>query len=70
MGNAADGTAAIMRAGLTGLIGLGGIRSPVIVTDRSCMQRVGGSDAGRPARGDRGEDLHRQGNQDDWKKFP
>src|SRR5882757_9565171 len=33
MGNAADGTAAVMRGGLTGLVGLAGTRSTLIVTD-------------------------------------
>jgi hypothetical protein len=63
-----------MRAGLTGLIGLvAGLtlgRSPGIVTDSGRMQWIRGGDAGRPARSDRCEDLHRQGDQDDRKKFP
>src|SRR6266480_7762939 len=73
MSGAANGTTAIMRARLTGLIGrivgliLG--RSPV-VTDRSRMQGIGGGDAGGPTCSDRRQDLHRQGNQDDRKKFP
>src|SRR5437879_12553576 len=73
MSGAADGTTAIMRARLTGLIGLivGLIlgRSRV-VTDRGRMQGIGGGDAGGPTCSDRRQDLHRQGNQDDRKKFP
>ena len=38
-------------------------------TDRPGMQRIGRSDAGRKTRADRRQDLHRQRNQDDWKKI-
>src|SRR5713101_658179 len=74
MSGAAEGTAAIVGARLTGLISLivGLIRrgrSPV-VTDRSRMEEIGGGDAGGPARPDRSQDLHRQGDQDDRKKIP
>jgi len=73
MSGAADGTTAIMRARLTGLIGLivGLIlgRSRV-VTDRSRMQGIGGGDAGGPTCSDRRQDLHGQGNQDDRQEIP
>jgi hypothetical protein len=70
MGYAADGTAALMRAGLTGLIRLAGTRSPLIVTDSGRTKGVGGGEAGCPACRDRREDLHHHGHQDDRKEFP
>ena len=52
----------------TGLIGLaGGISAAG--TDRSRMQGIRGGDAGRKTCADRREDLHRQRQQDDWKKI-
>jgi hypothetical protein len=70
MDNGADGTAAIMRAGLAGLISLAGGRSPIVVTDRSRMEGIGGSSACGPACADRCQNLHHQGDQDDRKKLP
>src|SRR5258706_6940802 len=49
MGNAAEGTAAVMRACLTGLFVLAGVRNPAVVADRGRLQWIGGGDAGRPA---------------------
>jgi len=60
----ADRTASIMGA-MPGLVGLsGGVR--IAVTDHGRGERVGGGDAGRPARADRCKNLHHQGDQDDW----
>jgi hypothetical protein len=70
MGYAADRTAAIMRGGLTGLIGLAGTRSTLIVTDSGRMQGIGGSNAGCQACCNRCENLHHHGHQDDRKEFP
>jgi hypothetical protein len=67
MGHAANGTAAVMRVWLTALIGLPG-RGPAAVADNGGSKGIGGRDSGRPAGRDRRENLHRQGNQDDWKK--
>ena len=53
--------------GLTGLVQRGGRTAGA---DRRRMERVGGSDAGRPAGTDRCKDLHREGHQDDGKKIP
>ncbi|SRR5216684_4674895 len=61
-----------MGAMLAGWIGLASVslrRTRVAVTNNGRLQRIGGGDAGRPACADRCENLHRQGNQDDWKKF-
>jgi hypothetical protein len=69
VGNAANGTAAIMRDRLTCLVGLAG-RSHAVMTDEAGRQRIGGSHAGSPTRRDWRKDLHRQGKQDDWKEFP
>ena len=70
VGQAAGGAAAVMGAGLARWIsGVRG-RRPVVVADGGLEQRVGRTDAGRPARHDRRENLHRQGDQDDRKEFP
>jgi hypothetical protein len=61
-----------MRSGLAGLISLIGLAGSrrIVVTNDGGMQGIGGGDAGRPAGGDRRNNLHRQGKQHDWKKFP
>ena len=69
----ASRAASIMRALLAGWVGRVRLplrRSRIAMTNDSRMQRIGGRDAGRPACADRCENLHRQGNQDDRKKFP
>ena len=69
MDHAANRTAAVMGARLTVLIGLPG-RGGIAVTDDGRGKGIGGGDAGGPACRDRCENLHRQRNQDDWKKLP
>jgi hypothetical protein len=54
-------------AGITAAVGL--ILGRVTVTDYRGMQRIRRSDAGRPGRTDRRENLHHHGDQDDRKKF-
>jgi hypothetical protein len=51
-----------------GLIGLPG-RGSAAGTDRRRMLGIGGGDAGRKTCADRRQDLHRQRQQDDWKKI-
>ena len=71
VGQAAGRTAAVMRAGLAGWIGRSSRSTPPSSWQMAGpQQRVGRSDAGRPARHDRRENLHRQGDQNDRKKFP
>jgi hypothetical protein len=70
MGDTADGTAAVVRPRLTGLIAGLILGRSSVVTDRSRMEGIGRGDAGGPARSDRCQDLHRQGNQDYRKKIP
>jgi hypothetical protein len=70
--HAANRAAAVLRAMLAGWVGPASVslrRSRVVVTNNGRPQRIGGGDAGCPARADRCENLHRQGNQDDRKKF-
>jgi hypothetical protein len=54
-----------MPAALVGLAGGTGAAG----TDRRRMQGIRGGDAGRKTCADRREDLHRQRQQDDWKKI-
>ena len=63
MEHAADRTAAIVRA-MPGLVALAGGGIGIAVTDHGRGDRIGGRDAGRPARADRCENLHHQGDQD------
>jgi hypothetical protein len=69
MNNAADRTGTVMGAmRAAALVGLAsGISAAG--TDRSRMQGIGGGDAGRKTCADRRKDLHRQRQQDDWKKI-
>jgi hypothetical protein len=66
----ADRAAAVMYAMLAGLPGPIRRRCGIAMANDGRMKRIGGGEAGRPRRSDRCEYLHRQGNQDDRKKFP
>ena len=67
---AAGCTAAVVGIRLAGRIGGVRGRRPIVMTDGRSERRVGGADTGSPACGDRRENLHRQGDQDDRKEFP
>ena len=70
--HAANRAVAVVGAMLDGWIGLARLSlrlSRIGVTNDGHLQRIGG-DAGGLACADRCENLHRQGNQDDRKKFP
>src|SRR6185437_8330163 len=69
MGQIAGRTAAIMRARLAGLIALVGVRAAIVMADGGPVQRVGRNERGGPAGSDWRENLHRQGDQYNWKEF-
>ena len=66
--HAANRTAAVMGAGLAGLIV--GNRGRIAMANDGRVERIGCGNAGRPGCADRRKNLHQQRNQDDWKQFP
>jgi hypothetical protein len=69
LGQTADRTAAVLRVPIGPLVSRSRRRRGIAVADLDRAQRIGSGNGGGPAAGDRCENLHRESDQNDRKKF-